>query len=509
MNFYNTEHIRKWDEFTIKNEPIASYDLMERAAKRAFDAMLKIIKTSDNILIVCGQGNNGGDGLVIAKLLLDKGYHVIVAYFNPHELFSKDALYHFKILENDYPKKLIQTSGNFDKLALPTFNIVIDALFGSGLNRPLDGAMLKIVETLNSQKNCIKLAVDIPSGYPSEINTDEINLYENKFLICQYTFAFQQLKPSFIFPESEYATGKVEVINIGLSDTYQSETNSLEHYFNINEVKDRLPPRKKFSHKGTYGHGLLIGGSQGKYGALVLGAKALMKTGVGMATVVCTKKCEPIVPIALPEVMSIVNPGQDFLEFQNINYAPYDAIGIGPGMGTELETEKLFLNVLKHCYDKIVPIVLDADALNIVARIGMEQIRWPQKCIITPHPKEFDRLAQKNFKHSKERSDFAKFLAHKYQICILLKGGISAVYLPNGEVYYQIDSSASLATAGSGDSLTGIITSLLAQGLTTQDAATIGMYIHAWAGIWCEKNHGIASTTASNISHGIEAFYLK
>jgi ADP-dependent NAD(P)H-hydrate dehydratase / NAD(P)H-hydrate epimerase len=508
MNFYNTKLIRSWDEYTILNEPINSFDLMERAAKRALDAMLKIIKPSDRILIVCGQGNNGGDGLVIAKLLLDLGYDVVASYFTSHQLFSKDALHHFNRLEKSYPKQLIQSNEIFDKLDLPSFNIVIDALFGSGLNRPLDGAMLNIIETLNTQQNCIKLAVDIPSGYPSEINVDEMKLYEKKFLKCQHTFTFQQLKSSFLYTESDIATGKIEVINIGLSQKYQHETISLEHYLNIDQVKDKLPPRNKFSHKGTFGHGLFIGGSRGKYGALILGAKALMKTGVGMATVVCTKNCEPILPIALPEVMSMVNPGLDFLEFQNIDFSNFDAIGIGPGMGIELQTEKLLLDVLNHSYEKDLPIVLDADALNIVAKIGMEQIKWPKKCIITPHPKEFDRLANKTFIHSKERADYAKYLAQKYQISVLLKGGISGVYLPNGEIYYQLESSASLATAGSGDSLTGVITSLLAQGLTTQDAASIGMYIHAWAGVWCEKNYGIASTTASNISQGISAFYL-
>ncbi|MEX0596174.1 MAG: NAD(P)H-hydrate epimerase, partial [Candidatus Paceibacterota bacterium] len=181
MNFYNTEQIRRWDEFTMNNEPIASFDLMERAARRALDAMLQIVKPSDKIFIVCGNGNNGGDGLVMAKALLDKSYQAVVVYFNSHELFSKDALYHFHILEKAYPKQIIQTNENFDNIDLFSFNIVIDALFGSGLNRPLDGKMLEIIKTLNSLQYCLKLAVDIPSGYPSEINTEEINSYQDKF----------------------------------------------------------------------------------------------------------------------------------------------------------------------------------------------------------------------------------------------------------------------------------------------------------------------------------------
>lgn len=312
-----------------------------------------------------------------------------------------------------------------------------------------------------------------------------------------------------MYAESEDATGKVEVIDIGLLDSYSNITKSNSNFLTFDEVKQYLPHRYKFEHKGSFGHGLILGGSQGKYGALILSAKAMMKTGSGMGTVLCNKGSEQILPIAIPEVMSLVNSGVNFLEFQHIDYTTFDAIGIGPGMGQEASTQKLLLNVIENCHQLNLPIVIDADGLNMIAKIGIELILWPTKCIITPHPKEFDRLANKTFKHAKERADYAQELAVKYQITILLKGGISAIFHPNGQIYYQLESSVALATAGSGDTLTGIITSLLTQGLSTMQSANIGVFIHAWAGIWCSKNIGSASTTASDITKGIEAFYLQ
>jgi hydroxyethylthiazole kinase-like uncharacterized protein yjeF len=507
MNFYNTQQIRQWDEFTIQNEPIASYDLMERAATEACSAILKIIKPNDKVMIICGNGNNGGDGFVIAHLLLKAGFDVSVLHFDAPDWFSKDTLYHYQKLILSNPTNVWQSNDNFKDFSIAEYDVMIDALFGSGLNRPLEGKWLKMIESINTHSNLLKIAIDVPSGFPTEIDIAKIDNYKNKYLKCQYTMTFQLLKPSFLYVESEEATGKVEIIDIGLMDSFSKSMKSDHYFLNFDEVKYALPQRTKFGHKGTYGHGLIIGGSQGKYGAMVLSAKSMMKTGAGMGTVLCTKGSELVIPIAIPEVMSLVNSGTNFLEFQHIDFTPFDAIGIGPGLGQEASTQELLLDVIENCYQLNLPMVIDADGLNMIAKIGMAKILWPTKTILTPHPKEFERLANKTFRHTKERADYAQELAMKHQITILLKGGISAVFHPDGQVCYQLESSVALATAGSGDTLTGIITSLLTQGLNTKQAASIGMFIHAWAGVWCSKNLGSASTTASDISKGIEAFY--
>lgn len=507
MKFLNTNQLREWDEFTINNEPISSIKLVERASQNAIHFIKEACATSQNILVVCGNGNNGADGLCIAYLLAQSHYKVKVLLANPLKPYTDEASFYLEQFKSQYSDFLI-TEENFEN-DNTHFDVLIDCILGVGLSLPLKSPLCELINKLNKANFETVIAIDVPSGFPSEIDLKEWHLLKNDFIKATQTLTFQQIKPSFLFPESETATGVVKVVDIGLDKTFLNKIESNQFLITQEQVTAIIPKRTKFCHKGTFGHALLIAGQKGMCGAASLSAKAIVKSGSGKTSILSPESCYQVLQTLVPEAMVLNNSGMDFLYNEPIDIRSYSAVGIGPGIGTNEAKLTLLLEIITQCKRYNIPLAIDADALNMIGEIGIDSIVFPQQCVLTPHPKEFDRLFKVEVNCSKERAILAKQFSQKYNVTIVLKDSVSIIYNPNQTESILYESSPSLAKGGSGDVLLGIITAQLAQGLKVSDAALLGVYIHAQSGIWCAQNRGIASTTAMDLLDGINQFYLQ
>ena len=506
MKILSTEQIRLADNYTIENEPILSVNLMERAGKTCFNWIIKNFNNDFSFKIFVGQGNNGGDGLVIARLLSGQNYKLEVFIMKLNENYSDDFLINLERLKQE---KKVQINVIEKKNHFPKINendIIIDALFGSGLSRYLKDFPADLVYFINEHQN-ICIAIDIPSGLFSENN--ELTIYKEKPAIIQanYTLTFQFPKLCFFFPETEKYIGKYFVFSIGLHQKFIK--NILTKIFFVEKgyffKKNIL--RKKFAHKGNFGHAFLVAGSYGKIGANILASKACMRTGVGLLTSHVPQSAYIILQISVPEAMISVDNHHEFLtEIPNLEN--YNAIGIGCGIGQNIKTKIALENLLKTLKnDKKKFLVLDADAINLIGKHRDLLNDIPLNTIFTPHLKEFERLigikAKNDFERQKLQIDFAK----KYHVYLVLKGANTTIACPNGDCFFNTTGNSGMATAGSGDVLTGIILSLLAQNYTPKEASIFGVYLHGLAGDFAKKKYGEQALIASDIIENIGNAY--
>ncbi len=486
MKILSAKQIREADAYTIKNEPIASIDLMERAANKWTVLFLKDYPDKKQTkYIFCGPGNNGGDGLVIARLLLHKKHAVSVFILNSKH-YSADFLINLKKLKH---YRHIISEADFPKLNNKA--IIIDALFGSGLNKPLSGITAQLVSYLNEQDAAI-ISVDMPSGLfadkPSALPAIQ----------AQDTYTFQFPKLSFLMPVSGNTVGNFKVADIGLHPDFISKINTPYFYTDKKEIKQLLKTRKKFSHKGSYGHALLVAGSQGKMGAATLSATAILRSGAGLLTAHIPACGYSILQTALPEAMCICDVNNMHISGIPIQ-ATYSAVAIGPGLGTHRETAsalKSFLQVNK------TPCVIDADALNLIAQHKTMLKLLPEHCILTPHPKEFERLAG-TWKDDFDRLQKLQAFSKKHKVITILKGAHSAIADLSGNVYFNSTGNPGMATAGSGDVLTGIICGLLAQGYSALEASKLGVFLHGSAADLALKKQSEESLIASDFINNL------
>lgn len=467
MQILTAAEIRAWDEFTIAKEPIASIDLMERAALACFDWIVQNGFTGSNFFIYCGKGNNGGDGLALARLLYDSGNQVQV--FIPDSVSPGTADFQInlqRLRELQVPLQFITTS----LPTLPAGAIIIDALLGTGLNRPVDGWMAAVVQSMNQSGNTV-IAIDIPSGLSSDKSS------AGHFVIrAAHTLSFQNLKPAFIVAENEKNIGTLHLLYIGLHPDFLTMFQPSFTWVTSALAKKRFRPRSRFSHKGAYGHALLIAGRQGSMGAAVLAAKGALASGTGLLTVQVPRSGNDILQAAVPEAMTIRDEEETYITGLPENVQRFQAIGTGPGLGTEKRTAdflmKLFETFLK-------PVVLDADVLNLIAQHHLID-SIPAQSVLTPHPKEFERLFGK-CDNDFIRIDKANEMAVEHNVVIVLKGHHTCIF-SGGRCYVNSTGNAGMAKGGSGDVLTGMITGLLAQGYDPETAALLGVYIHGKAG---------------------------
>lgn len=479
MKLLKVKQIQDWDAFTIKHEPISSVDLMERASKefskvflnRIMDPELNVINSP--VFIFCGLGNNGGDGLAIARILNESGKKVTVYVLNSGGLPSKDFTINFKRLKELNQIEINEIDNETGLPNVPEESIIIDALFGTGLNKPLSGITALLVQHLN-KLNGYKVSVDIPSGLMADLDSME-KIKEQTIFKARDTFTFQAAKHSFMFPETYEFVGNFEVLPIGLHQDFLKNICTDSFFISKEWVHTHLKRRSKFSHKGSSGHALMIAGSYGKMGAALLASKAALRAGCGLLTAFIPRVGYTIFQTAFPEAM--VQTDEELYEIRNFpSTNEWDAIGVGPGMGVHPNTVKAFgiwLNQIS------IPLLIDADALNACAELMKlhPDFLFPQMAVITPHLKEFERMAGK-CTDSIERLTKQKEFAQKHNVIVVLKGAHTCIALPNGETYYNLTGNPLLATAGSGDVLSGIITSFLAQGYEPETAAILGVYTH-------------------------------
>lgn len=516
------------DQETIKNEPVSSLSLMERASKKAFYWIQNYFaqNLNNNLIntefhIFCGIGNNGGDGLVIARLLSNFAFQINVYVVAFSDNRSTDFEANFEKIKAISNIQLVELKEEEDvkKINISNQNDwIIDAIFGYGLNRVPEKVAAKTIEVINdfSNKNANKnvISIDIPSGLFADENQSKENHFDKNLVIkATHTLTFQSPKLSFFFDEHNEFVGNFEVLEIGLDKNFIDKIDSQNYWLTTQKIKQIYKPRTRTGHKGTFGHALLIVGSYGKIGAAQLSVKAALRTGIGLLTV-RTPKCG-VIPLqtAIPEAMILVDDfdkkkkkNKSFLEsfsdelLDKLN--DYKTIGIGCGIGTEQETQKLLLQILKAID---YPIVIDADALNMLSKnrnYENDDTDWldfvPKNSILTPHPKEFERLFGKT-KTAEERHRLLRKLAKEYQFYILLKGSFSALALPNGDIYHSSFGDIGMATGGSGDVLTGILTSLLAQGYDSEESLLFGVFLHGKAGELAAKNKSSESMLPSDL----------
>ncbi|OVE55640.1 NAD(P)H-hydrate dehydratase [Chryseobacterium mucoviscidosis] len=485
MKIFTAEQIRNGDEYTIKNEPVSSVQLMERAAQACVDWIFENCKNHRNFAVFCGKGNNGGDGFAIARMLHLKGFDVDV-FTNTKAKFSSDAGNNFRELK-EFSGVSVKEFKEAKEYRFDNRTVIIDALFGTGLSKNIEGEFKELIDFLN-EKNNLKISIDVPSG----LFADAVSAENTTIFKADYTLSFQFWKKTFLHPETGKYAGKVKVLDINISDDYIAETKTEDFVINEDIIKDIFRPRNEFSHKGTYGKVIIAGGSYGKIGAVVLSAKSALKSGAGLTFTLAPKCGYEILQTSNPEAM-FIEGGHDFMDhFEADEKAVY---GIGPGLGTNEETAKSFLNFLKN-YSQ--PLILDADALNIISQDQKNLKIIPKNSIITPHPKEFERLFRTT-ENSFERVKLAKSKAKELGIYIVLKDHHTQIITPEGEVFYNITGNSGLAKGGSGDILTGIITSFLAQHYSEKEAAILGVWFHGRAAEFASEKHSKESVLPTNI----------
>lgn len=468
------EDLKKADQYTIEHTPIASHLLMEKAAKKVCQYFLKDFKPTKRIHIFCGPGNNGGDGLVIARLLHEQDYAVEV-YIVKSNQYSKDNRHMQKKLPGNLSLHLLQSKEDFPSIENDEF--IIDALLGYGLNKTLDGLYKHLVIHLNNQKG-ITISVDCPSGLFIHQHT------EKEAIKARHTYTFQFPKLAFLLEENSIYVGEFTILDIGIKLPTKINQLNTFNYLIFNDISKLIKPKDKYIHKGKNGHIMLIGGAFGKVGAILLAAKAAMHSGAGLTSIYSIAKANTILQSSLPEAMFMSDKSdEDYLEFFP-KYEDRFTYGIGPGLGTHSITKKAFIEFLKQASS---PLVLDADALNCIAEDkALEYI--PANSILTPHPKEFARLfGQKE--NQLDTLQWAIQQAKKFAIYIIFKGAHSQIICPDGNVYFNSTGDVGMAKGGSGDVLTGIITAFLAQGYSPLESALISVYAHGLAGEFCAQKY--------------------
>ncbi len=516
MKLFTCSQISEIDRLTSELEPILSIDLMERASAKATDWIINNIGNDRPFWFFAGPGNNGGDALAIARMLSKCNFDCTVYIASFGREMKGDPAINLRRLEeqNRVLLKIINLQGSKkqNKVLLkridseesipeiPSGVIVVDGLFGSGLKRPLDGLAEKIVQKIN-QSGALVISIDIPSGLFGENNSNN-NL--SAIIKANHTLTFHFPKISFFFPENHQFTGDWEMLSIGLSTEAISQSESDYFYLTKEFISAKIKKRDKFSHKGTFGHALLIAGSYGKMGAAVLASKACLRSGVGLLTSHIPRLGYEIIQNSVPEAMTSIDRS-DFVFTKSPELDSFSAIGIGPGLDTKNETQLALKALLQAKPQKMV---IDADALNILAENQDWYALLPENTILTPHPKEFERLAGSSA-NSYQRLQIQLHFSAKYKVIMVCKGANSCVTFPNGEVYFNSTGNPGMASGGSGDVLTGIILGLLAQNYTAEDAALIGVYLHGLAGDLAAAKEGQQAMIAGDITEQLGASFLQ
>ncbi|MGZ5286850.1 MAG: NAD(P)H-hydrate dehydratase, partial [Flavisolibacter sp.] len=425
MNILSAVQMQAWDQYTIQNEPVSSIDLMERAAQKCVDWIQSKFTVDNHFLVFCGKGNNGGDGLAIARILLNNGYPVSIYIPGDNNNGSEDFQVNYsRLLEKTKDIFLITAKANFPPIS--SKHIVIDALFGTGINKPLDALAAELVQYINESKSKV-LSIDLPSGLmPDEFTNGAV-------VQATHTLTFQAYKKALLVQDNAAFTGEVHVLDICLHPGFLEENKQQQFFINEQLVRDIFKPRKPYAHKGHFGHALLVAGSHGKMGAALLAARSCIQSGVGLLTCYIPSCGYEIMQAGIPEAMVITDENEKFLTQLPAGIENYKSIGIGPGIGTTDETQKLMSFLIRR-YQK--PLVIDADGLNCLALQNALLQQLPQGSILTPHPKEFDRMFGM---HDTDfaRMDTAEAKAKEWNIVIILKGHHSFIATPGGQVYYN------------------------------------------------------------------------
>lgn len=487
MKILNGSQLKQVDAHTIKTEPITSLQLMEHAGIACSNWIQNSFGLEHTIAIVCGTGNNGGDGLVIARHLIKSGYNVDVFVIDNDGKQSPDFTSNADQLNNIQTLTLQNINVNFD-----VYTLIIDSIIGSGLNRPIEGLIANVITKINAAIGTI-ISIDLPSGLLCENNSTNTG----PIVKADFCLTLQLPKLALLLPENQQYVSEFVITPIGLDQSFIES--QLTDYLFIDEqfASSLYLPRTKYAHKGHFGHALLAVGSFGKIGAAVLATKGCLRSGVGLITVFVPKIGYQILQARIPEAMVQTSSETNILS-DTVNTEGF-TVGVGPGIGMHATTARFLQNLLR---DTSNPMVIDADAINILA----ENKAWirsiPDNSILTPHPKELERLIGP-WKNDFDKLDRVKLFCKNNDLYVVIKGAHTAIVDPTNTVYFNSTGNPGMATAGSGDVLTGVITGLLTQGYSSLNAAILGVYLHGLAGDLAVKDKGQDAMIASDIINNL------
>ena len=491
MKIFTATQIKELDRFTIEHEPVSSIDLMERAAAKLTREIINMCDENTPVVAFAGPGNNGGDALAVVRMLRAEGVKAVAFLFNVSGKLSDDCQVNRDRLNAKYPEALKEVVQEFEPPKLTADTVVIDGLFGSGINKPLTGGFAAVVKYIN-QSEAKVISIDIPSGLMPEDNT--YNVRQN-IVEADVTLTLGAKKLCMMLTDNQRYIGELRVLDIGLHKEYIKNAEAQYTILEESMVRERMRCRDDYAHKGDMGHALIMAGSYGMAGAAVLAAKACLRSGTGKVTVHTPRCNNEILQISVPEAIVDLDKDNETI-MQTAESSKYSAIGIGPGIA---QSEGTAIAIMTQIRSSKSPVVIDADALNILAshRAWLQQL--PEGLIFTPHPKEMDRLCDTPPVDDYDRLMKACDMAQRVRGYVILKGHNSALCMPNGQIVFNSTGNAGMATAGSGDVLTGIVTGLLARGYSPVDAAMTAMYIHGYAGDLAARELGEESMIASDI----------
>lgn len=498
MKILSKEQVYAGDKLTAEKQKISSTDLMERAGMQIFNWLhMRMQGAQVPIHVFCGIGNNGGNGLVVARHLVTHGYNVKTYIVNCSDKRSKDFLINYDRIKNvtkDWP---ILLSCAEDFSPIDANDIIVDAVFGIGINRPVDDWVKGLFNHFRASR-AYTLAIDIPSG----LYTDKLPSDPEAVVTAGYTLSFQTPKLVFFLPETAKYTVQWEVIDIGIDQEFLYKAETEADLIGKHEVLPIYKPRQKFSNKGTYGHSLIIGGSYGKIGAVTLASRATLAVGAGLVTAYIPKCGYTALQAAFPEAMVITDADEAKITSIDFDIEP-TVIAFGVGVGTDAKTITAFEAFLK---ENKTPLVIDADGLNILSKKKALLKLLPKQTILTPHPKELERLVG-TWKDDFDKLKKTKAFSKKHDVIVVIKGANTITVFHN-KLYVNATGNPGLATAGTGDVLTGMITGLLSQGYNPLEAAIFGVYLHGKSADLLIEDYGYQSLIASHIVGGISEAYL-
>lgn len=490
MKILSPEQLKALDAATMQKQNLSSLELMEILALALMEVLTKRWSNTHSFLVFAGPGNNGGDGLAIARLLSELDYKVTVFLINPDKKLSRDCQTNFQRLQQ---KETVSITEVVEQFITPKFSqncVIIDALFGIGLNKPLIGGFAALVKFINAS-NVPVVSVDMPSGLMCEDNTHN---YSSHIIKANLTLTLHAPKLSQLLPENQVYVGELMVVDIGLDLDFVNQLPCDYEFVEASQLSLLLKKRPLFAHKGHFGHALLVAGKYGMAGAAVLSSKACFNVGVGKITIHTARKNNDILQIAVPE--AIVSLDDNEYEVSTaLKSDIFDAIGIGPGLGTSSATALAFIEQIRHSKK---PIVIDADGINILSghKGWLQQV--PQNTIFTPHLGEYKKFGNRVTDSYSALID-ARKLAQHHHFYIILKGHYTMICTPEGKVYFNNTGNSGMATAGTGDVLTGMILGFLAQGYNLQEVSQLAVYLHGLAGDIAADKWGEESLTASRL----------
>lgn len=498
MKIFSKEQIYEGDRLTAQKQNITSTELMERAGVQIFNWLhVRMQGAQVPIHVFCGIGNNGGDGLVVARHLITHGYNVKTYIVNCSDKRSKDFLINYdriKETTKEWPE-MLKCKADFPQIDKD--DIILDAIFGIGLNRPVDEWVSQLFMHFRASQ-AYTLSVDIPSG----AYTDKVVDNENHVVRANHTLSFQSPKLIFFLPDTAQYSLQWEVLDIGIDREFLFNTETEAILIGKHEVLPMYQPREKFSNKGSHGHALIIGGSYGKIGATLLASRAVLASGAGLVSTFVPKCGYTILQTALPEAMVITDNDDKIITEINFDFEP-KVVGLGVGMGTD---PKSLIALEKFLKGNKTSLVVDADGLNLLSQKKALLKLLPEQSVLTPHPKELERLIGK-WNDDFDKLKKVKAFSAKYKVIVVIKGA-NTITVSNGIFYINTTGNPGLATAGTGDVLTGVITGMIAQGYDALQATLFGVYLHGKSADIAIEDYGYQSLIASHVIETIAEAYI-